>query len=124
MGWPGSPCGDGGPPVVTEQDQQPGREHDVAILGSLGLTDADDHALAIDVVDAQAQDLGDPQAGGVGGHEDGPMPDAGDGLEEASDFVEAQNDRQLGLASRTGETVEAPVPTQCDPVEEFQGTEV
>ena len=67
-------------PIVPEQDQQTGREHDVAILGSLGLTDADDHALAIDVVDAQAQDLGDPEARGVGGHEDRPVPDAGDGL--------------------------------------------
>ena len=43
--------------------------------------------------------------------------------EEAGDFLEAQDDRQLGLPSRTGEAVEAPVPAQGDPVEEFQGTE-
>ena len=47
-----------------------------------------------------------------------------DACPSQSDFLEAQNDRQLGLASRTGEIVEAPFPTQCDPVEEFQGTEV
>ena len=80
-------------PVFPQQGQQPGREHDVAIFGPLGLTDADDHALAVDVVDAQGQDLGDPQAGGIGGHEDGPMAEAGDGFEEAGDFVDAQDDR-------------------------------
>ena len=93
-------------PVFPEQGQQPGREHDVAILGPLGLTDANDHALAIDVVDAQGQDLGDPQARGVGGHEDGPMAEAGDGLEEASDFLEAQDDRELGLTAGAGQAVE------------------
>jgi hypothetical protein len=60
------------------------------ILGPLGLTEANDHASATDVADAQAQDLGDAQARGVGGHEDGPMAEAGEALEEASDFVEAQ----------------------------------
>ena len=112
-----------GSPIFPEQGQQPGREHDVAILGTLGLTDANDHALAIDVVDAQAQDFGDPQARGVGGHEDGPMADAGDGLEEAVDFLEAQDDRELGLAAGAGQAVEAPVLLECDPVAEFESTQ-
>ena len=110
-------------PVFPEQSQQPRREHDVAILGPLGLTDANDHALAIDVVDAQGQDLGDSKAGGVGGHEDGPMAKAGDRLEEASDLLEAQDDRELGLTAGAGQAVEAPVLAECDAVEELEGTQ-
>src|SRR5262249_39577558 len=97
--------------------------HDVTIFGPFALTDADDHALAIDVVDPQGQDLGDPQARGVGRHEDSPMAEAGDGLEEAVDLVEAQDDRELGLAASAGEPLEAPVPAECDAVEESEGTE-
>ena len=39
-------------PIVAEQGQEPRREHDVAVPAALGLADADDHALAVDVVDA------------------------------------------------------------------------
>ena len=51
--------GPDGLPVGAEDLQQPRREHDVAILLALALADADDHALAVDVGDAQAGDLGD-----------------------------------------------------------------
>ncbi len=47
-------------PIVTEQDQKPRREHHIAILASLALTNDEDHPLAIDVIDAKARDLGDP----------------------------------------------------------------
>ena len=40
-------------PIVAKDLQQPRREHDVAILLALALADADDHALAVDVGDAQ-----------------------------------------------------------------------
>ena len=65
-------------PVLAEDREQPGREHHVAVLAPLGLADADDHPLAVDVVDAQGHDLGDAQPGGVGGHEDGAVLEAGD----------------------------------------------
>ncbi len=67
-----------------------GLETVAVILGPLGLTEVNDHASAIDVADAHAQDLGDARPRGVGGHEDGPMAEAGEAVEEASDFVEAQ----------------------------------
>ena len=51
------------------------------------------------------------------------MTEAGDGLEEAMDFLEAQDDRELGLAASAGEPLEVPVPAECDAVEEFEGTE-
>jgi hypothetical protein len=53
------------------------------ILGPLGLTEANDHALAIDVADAQAQDLGDAQPRGLRGHEDGPTAEAGEAPERS-----------------------------------------
>ena len=47
-------------PVFAEQGEQPRREHDVAIPAPFGLSDADDHALAVDVIDSKADDLGEP----------------------------------------------------------------
>ena len=44
-------------PVSAEHLQQPGREHDVAILAALALANADDHPLAVDILDAQFGDL-------------------------------------------------------------------
>ena len=111
----------GGLPVGAEDLQQPRREHDVAILLPLALADADDHALAVDVGDAQAGDLGDPQAGGIGGHEQGAVLEVGDGGEEAGHLVGAQDDREsaglLGRGDARGDIVAA----QGLAVEEAQG---
>ena len=41
------------PPVLLKNRAQVGREHDVAVLASLALLDADHHALAIDVGDTE-----------------------------------------------------------------------
>ena len=93
----------GGLPVVAEQGQQPRREHHVAVPAALALADAEDHALAVDVLDAQGDDLGDPQAGGVGGHEDGAVLEADDGGEEAGHLLEAEDDGEpLGLLGAGG----------------------
>src|SRR5262249_61569682 len=51
------------------------------------------------------------------------MAEAGNGLEEASDFVEAQDDWELGLTAGAGQAVEFPVLAECDAVEELEGTE-
>jgi hypothetical protein len=48
------------PPVFTEQGEQPRREHDVMVPTSFGLPDADDHALAINVIDSQSDHFGKP----------------------------------------------------------------
>ncbi len=44
-------------PVSPEQLEQLGREHDVAILAAFVLVDAEDHALAVDVLDPRGGDL-------------------------------------------------------------------
>ena len=111
----------GGLPVLAEQGQQPGREHDVAVLAALALADAEDHALAVDVVDAQGDDLGDPQAGGVGGHEDGAVLEAGDGREEPGDLGGAEDDGELLRLLGAGDAVQDPLPAEGDVVEEPEG---
>ena len=40
---------DGGAPVVTQDSQQSGRKHDVAVLAALALVDANDLTPAVDV---------------------------------------------------------------------------
>ena len=101
MGWPGTSPGKSQSvglsdlPVFAEHGEQSWREHHVAVLAALGLSDADDHAPAVDVGDPKADDLGEPQSGGVGGHEDGAVLEAGDAREELRDFVEAEDDGEL-----------------------------
>ena len=61
------PCPDGshGAPILRQHLQQPGRQHDVAVLLSLALLDAQHHALAIDSLRLQAGRLRNTQAGGI-----------------------------------------------------------
>jgi len=47
-------------PVLTEDSQKPRREHDVAVLVPLALANVDDHASAVDILDAKPGDLGEP----------------------------------------------------------------
>ena len=108
-------------PVLAENSQEPGGEHDVPVLVSLGLADADDHALAINVVDAKVTDLREPQPGGVGGHQDGPVLEVSNSLEELDQFIKAQNDRQLFLLLGADNGLDDPIPAQGDAVEELQG---
>src|SRR4029079_2746351 len=82
-----------------------------------------DHAPAVDVLKAQGEDLGDPQPGGVGGHEDGAVFQAGDGAEDALDLVGAEDHRQVLLDLGVAERARVPVAAEGDAVEEAQGGE-
>ena len=68
------------------------------------------------------RDLGDPQAGGIGGHENGAVLEVFDGGEEAEHFVGAEDDRE-GTRLLDGQTMlsEHVVAAEGDPVEESQG---
>jgi hypothetical protein len=59
-----------GLPIVAQDLQQLGREHDVAILLAFALHHADNHPPAIYVDRLQADGLGDSQASGVTGGQD------------------------------------------------------
>ena len=112
-----------GLPILSKEIQQPRGEHDVAVLASLGLTDADDHALAVDVLDAQCNHLRDPQAGSVGRHQNGAVLEVGDGLKELADFRRTQDDGQLLFLLRADDALDDPVLAEGDVVEEPQSAE-
>jgi hypothetical protein len=105
-------------PILAEDREQAGREHDVAVLSPLGLADADDHPPTVDVGDAQGHDLGDAETGGRGGHEDGAVLEAVDRLEELSDLVGAQDHGELLRLPGGDEIVQDPVLSECGAVEE------
>jgi hypothetical protein len=103
-----------------------GHLEDLRLVGSLydalALTDADGHALAVDVGDLEADEFGDAQAGGVEGHEDGPgFEPAGRG-EQPADLVAAEDDGELLLFLLADDAVQGPVAVEGDAVEEAQGT--
>ncbi|MCY1301453.1 hypothetical protein D9M68_735600 [compost metagenome] len=82
-------------PVAAQDLQQSRRKHDVAVGMPLALLDAQHHALTVDVADLQAGRFRDPQAGGVGRHQDRAVLDATDGFKEARHFIRTENDREL-----------------------------
>ena len=60
-------------PPVAEDRQQLRREHHVAVLLPLAVRDTRHHAFAVDGGYGEADGLGDAQAGGVPGGQDGAM---------------------------------------------------
>jgi hypothetical protein len=84
-----------GLPVEAEQVEEAWGEHDVAVLAALALAGADDHAFAVDDIDAEGGDLGDAEAVGIGGHEHGAVLDRSDGGEDARDLVLAEDDEEI-----------------------------
>jgi len=55
---------------------EPGREHDVAVLASFARLHADHHALAVNRIRRQADGLGDPQSRRIANGQDDPVLEA------------------------------------------------
>src|SRR5262249_25070857 len=108
--------------VVAQHLQELRGEHDDSVLLALALTDTQDHAFAVDVLGAEGDDLGDTQAAGVDGHEQGSIVESVDGGEELSDFGLAEDKGEAFGLLLTGDAVEVPVAVQGDAVEEDEGT--
>jgi len=107
-------------PVFAKQGQQSWREHHIAIFAPLALKHAKDHSLAVDVADTQGNHLRDPQACGVGGHEDGAVLDTNDGPKEPGHFLKTEHDGEpLGLLG-ANDAYQDTLPTEGDLVEEPQ----
>ena len=73
-------------PVDAQQLEQLRREHHLAIFMTLALTDTDDLALAVDIRHPQVGELGNPQAGGIDGHQDGAVFEVRRGFEDCCHF--------------------------------------
>jgi hypothetical protein len=80
--------------TIPQDLQQSCREHDIAILHSLALFDANDHPLTIDVRGLQVDGFGNARAGSVAAGQDRPMVNGRHAGEKMENFLSAENDRQ------------------------------
>ena len=108
-------------PVKPQHLKQLGREHHLAILAALALTDADDLPLAVDIRPSEVGELGDSQAGGVDGHQDGAVFEVAGGFKYGCNFGGTQNHRQFFLVPRVGNMFNHPVTVQDVAIEKAQG---
>ena len=74
-------------PVGAQQFQQMRRKHDIAIFLPFSQFDADHHAVRIDIGDAQGDDFADPQACGIGRHDNRPVFEIGNALKETANLL-------------------------------------
>ena len=112
-----------GLPVGAELPQKRGREGDVAVLAALARLDAEDHPLAVDVLDAEVECLGDAQAGGVDRLEEGAVLEEPHSRQDPRDLYHAEDHGELLGALGEGEVLDREGPAECLPVEEAQGAD-
>src|ERR1700692_2203561 len=86
----------------------------------LALVHTDEHALAVDIGDLQVYDFRHAQPGGVRAHQDRALLETGDRLEEGSDLLQAQDDRQSERLLRQRKVLVAPGSLEGHAVEEAQ----
>ena len=88
-----------------QQLQQLRREHAVPVLAALALLDADQHALGVDIADAQHHDLADAQARAIGDAQAPPCTSgrAGCRLEQPAHLLGREHARQLLRVVHAGE---------------------
>ena len=92
----------------------------VAILATLAVYHADDHPLAVDVVDLQADDLGAAHPHAIEDHQQSSLKQTITRVDQTSDFFLAQNAGQLPLKSRIGQELTELRSPQCAYKEEPQ----
>ena len=108
-------------PPGAQDRQQLRREHHVAVFLSLAVRDAQHHPFAVDGGHGKAHGLGDAQAGGVAGGQDGAMLGRLHPVEKLGHFFRAEHDRQGPRLLRRGDhVVEGPPLLERDPIEEAE----
>lgn len=99
-------------PIVTQDLQQLGRQHHVAVLLAFALLDANDHSLAVDARGLQPNRFRDAQAGGIASGQDGVVFDVEDATEEPLNLLGTEDDRQLlRLLGKRQDLFRRPVPS-------------
>ena len=81
-------------PVLAKCFQQRWAQRHIAILAALAFTDANDHALAVDVLTLQMSQFAASHAGGVQRHQQRSPEQCPAGVDQARDFVQAEHRRQ------------------------------
>jgi len=84
-------------PVATEDEQDALGQGDESVLTALCAADVEEHALGVDVGDAEGADLADAESGAVGGHDDGAVLWLIEGGEEGVDLGAAEDVGESGL---------------------------
>jgi|SRR6516164_550681 hypothetical protein len=108
-------------PPLAKNLKQFGGEHDIAIFLSLALLDANDHPLAINVTGLESHGLGQTQARGIAGGQDGAVFAIGEAAEKLQDFLGTENDGQfLGHLGSGNDFVHVPLAAQRYFVKETQ----
>ena len=113
-----------GEPVLAQGMEQPGAEHDVAVLASLAAPDTNDHPLAVDVADLQRRHLCAAAAGRVEGHQHGALKGRPGHIDQAGDFSLAEHLRQAQVWSRIRRLSCTPTSLQHLDIEEAKGREM
>ncbi|MGA8659505.1 MAG: hypothetical protein WB586_25565 [Chthoniobacterales bacterium] len=106
-------------PPATQDLQQLWGKHDIAIFLPFALFDSNDHSLAVDIGDFQADSLGDAQPGTVTDGQDGAMLEALHAAQELKNLFGTQDNRQLlRLLWRRDNFFQAPILMKRDFLEE------
>src|ERR1700730_1626706 len=106
-------------PPVTQDLQQLWGKHNIAIFLPFALFDSNDHSLAVDIGDFQADSLRDSQTGSVTGRQDSAMRAAIYVVQELQDLLRTQDNRQLLRLLRGRDNFfQAPILMKRDFVEE------
>src|SRR5208283_973138 len=107
--------GMGALPIVPEDIEELGRQHDIAVFPAFALFDTDDHALAVDRGGLEADRFGNPQAGRVTHGQDHPMLQVVNGAQETRNLFLAQYDWKLLRLTAGGDVVlDIPRPFEGD----------
>ena len=80
-------------PVLAECFQESGTERHITVFASFALVNVDDHALAVDVLDSQANQFAPSHAGRIQRHENGARLQIAGGVDQTSDLLRAQHAR-------------------------------
>src|SRR5580704_5121081 len=97
-------------PPVTQDLQQLWRMHDIAVFLPFALFDSNDHSLAVDIGDFQADSLRNAQPSRITDRQDGAMLDALYAAQELQDLLRTQDNRQLlRLLRRRDNFFQAPI---------------
>eukprot|EP01137_Pigoraptor_chileana_P001308 Opistho-2@38752 len=90
-------------PPHPEQLKQLRREHGIAVLASLALLDADQHAGAVDIIDLEVRDLRHTQPRAIGDTERGLVLDPRRCFQQLRRFIDTEHIGQLARITRDDE---------------------
>jgi hypothetical protein len=108
------------PPILAQGFEQPMRKRHQARPITLAVANMDEAGLAVDVPHLEREDLGDAQAGAVGGHDDHAVLERLELGEQGLHVVALDDGRQLLGHSGPGHVLHLGGPSERDGVEEAE----